>query len=572
MADHQQNLKQLLDCAFVTPTGEIINFRALRQLLINLCEVCKSKQSSSGISVKENSFQETSNELSDSEMQFTIEKQGLKTESSLHDLHDEHLITVETIDGLNMLLETEGEKLRLALQIPENGKISAFDSKIQITPTVSRDTITSNESTENCAKSKIGVFVESVSQIDETKVRMFVKSVNSLDNMKELCRSSEQITNIESKSTDDDSLELNSDLEEHDRSKTISPNMSQSVTMQFNHEFNVNETENLLSSSFLSSKLERSNSSQSQSSSKSGSPERKILSSESVYSSEALHKISSAAKLSSDRSSFTDSQTKISDEKSKTYQDIDVKMDSQSEQHSEHEESSIEIEKSVSEDKEQLDRLQPINKFAKRASKKIVERTSTQISQKDHQPPHTQSKIDNSVNARKSQIPNKNSDFDSKLRQQKLSYSKSELIDGHKKVDGAKTKGWLQKDEKFEIDHKAVIDDLKPVDFKTIQISDKINTDSKKLKNYKHNNLVKCPINQTDLLDLVEKRPVWNKILHSNCCCNALANSNNCKCDPIVCVGKKSKDNDIVCFCSKSFSRGNDGVTYHTICNCCGDN
>lgn len=52
------------------------------------------------------------------------------------------------------------------------------------------------------------------------------------------------------------------------------------------------------------------------------------------------------------------------------------------------------------------------------------------------------------------------------------------------------------------------------------------------------------------------------------CECNALRNSNVCNCNSKVCLYSKSCRNPRICFCANSYTRGSDGVIYHTKCNC----
>lgn len=53
--------------------------------------------------------------------------------------------------------------------------------------------------------------------------------------------------------------------------------------------------------------------------------------------------------------------------------------------------------------------------------------------------------------------------------------------------------------------------------------------------------------------------------------CNPLVNLNWCVCDPSMCLTKIWTRRIIICYCAKSYVKGNDGVTYHSSCNCCVD-
>lgn len=52
--------------------------------------------------------------------------------------------------------------------------------------------------------------------------------------------------------------------------------------------------------------------------------------------------------------------------------------------------------------------------------------------------------------------------------------------------------------------------------------------------------------------------------------CGALKNSNRCSRQPNVYLLQKMTRKPILCFCYCSYAKGTDGVTYHTLCHCCG--
>lgn len=62
--------------------------------------------------------------------------------------------------------------------------------------------------------------------------------------------------------------------------------------------------------------------------------------------------------------------------------------------------------------------------------------------------------------------------------------------------------------------------------------------------------------------------PLGAQSFYQKCECNALRNSNTCICQPPVCIYAKSGHNPKICFCIKSFIKGNNGNSYHTKCNC----
>lgn len=68
-------------------------------------------------------------------------------------------------------------------------------------------------------------------------------------------------------------------------------------------------------------------------------------------------------------------------------------------------------------------------------------------------------------------------------------------------------------------------------------------------------------------------KPQTIELCCSNSECNALHNSNRCKCEPSVCLSTGvAREKPIFCFCQYSYIRGSDGFTYHSKCNCCSEN
>lgn len=65
--------------------------------------------------------------------------------------------------------------------------------------------------------------------------------------------------------------------------------------------------------------------------------------------------------------------------------------------------------------------------------------------------------------------------------------------------------------------------------------------------------------------------PLGDKSCGIDCECNALKNTNICKCDPAICLLEKPGYRPRVCYCHKSYAKGSDGLTYHTKCNCFAD-
>lgn len=98
-----------------------------------------------------------------------------------------------------------------------------------------------------------------------------------------------------------------------------------------------------------------------------------------------------------------------------------------------------------------------------------------------------------------------------------------------------------------------------------------INTIKSGSEKYKKSKLLKPKLSDHELYAPIRKRSRQNQLSsHGDYKCNALVNSNRCICDPSVCLSKESTKKRNICFCVKSFKRGEDGFTYHTSCNCVG--
>lgn len=87
-----------------------------------------------------------------------------------------------------------------------------------------------------------------------------------------------------------------------------------------------------------------------------------------------------------------------------------------------------------------------------------------------------------------------------------------------------------------------------------------VDTFSQQLKKYKTSHNLQSE--KSDILDFM--------YISGNSECNPLANSPLCFCDPALCITKHWTRQLIICYCARSFIKGNDGVIYHSKCNCCG--
>lgn len=58
------------------------------------------------------------------------------------------------------------------------------------------------------------------------------------------------------------------------------------------------------------------------------------------------------------------------------------------------------------------------------------------------------------------------------------------------------------------------------------------------------------------------------KALRENCVCNALNNLAICRCNSTLFYYRRGVQKVTTCYCAKSYTKGNDGFAYHTICCC----
>lgn len=89
--------------------------------------------------------------------------------------------------------------------------------------------------------------------------------------------------------------------------------------------------------------------------------------------------------------------------------------------------------------------------------------------------------------------------------------------------------------------------------------------DSGNFKPHKYDSLtLNLPIGRRKIM----KKPVPMRTLDYNKC-TPLRNSNHCT--PYLMPNNKNlKRKAIICFCYRAYTKGTDGLTYHTLCKCCG--
>lgn len=90
----------------------------------------------------------------------------------------------------------------------------------------------------------------------------------------------------------------------------------------------------------------------------------------------------------------------------------------------------------------------------------------------------------------------------------------------------------------------------------------------KKKSNVEYRNLIENLALSTTDQQKLGKNQNSDENSYDNIICNALNNLNICHWNSLF-YHKTKVRTVTICFCEKSYSRGSDGLTYHTICSCC---
>lgn len=89
-----------------------------------------------------------------------------------------------------------------------------------------------------------------------------------------------------------------------------------------------------------------------------------------------------------------------------------------------------------------------------------------------------------------------------------------------------------------------------------------------KKSNVEHRNLIQNLALSTTVQQKLGESHNSDENSYDNIICNALNNLHICHWNSLF--HHKTKVQTVtICFCEKSYSRGSDGLTYHTICSCC---